>query len=130
MILFFQYCNGHVKESRAVPEDIAEKAAHLLMEEIFRGGCCDSLAQGLNVILMGLTPPDVSKTVTGPLSPYTVQCLRHVRDFMDLTFKLETFNNKEDDMGDEDDDNLKLGADKVMLTCVGTGYTNMNKKTS
>ena len=32
--------------------------------------------------------------------------------------------------GDEDDDNLKLGADKVMLTCVGTGYTNMNKKTS
>merc|ERR1711911_558863 len=106
VMLTAEYCNGHVKESRAVPEDIAEKAAHLLMEEIFRGGCCD------------------------PLAPYTVQCLRHVRDFMDLTFKLETFNNKEDDMGDEDDDNLKLGADKVMLTCVDTGYTNMNKKTS
>ena len=46
---------------------------------------------------------------------------------MDLTFKLETFQNK-DDM-DEDED-LRLGADKVMLTCVGVGYTNMNKKTS
>ena len=129
MTNLFQYCNGHVSESRAVPEDIAERAAHLLMEEIFRGGCCDSLAQSLTVTLMGLTPPDVSKTVTGPLSPYTVQCLRHVRDFMDLTFKLETFNSKEDDM-EEEEDELKLGADKVMLTCVGTGYTNMNKKTA
>lgn len=74
-----------------------------------------------------MTPPDVSKCVLGPLSPYTVQCLRHVRDFMDLTFKLETFQNK-DDL--EDDEDLRLGADKVMLTCVGVGYTNMNKKTS
>ena len=46
---------------------------------------------------------------------------------MDLTFKLETFQNK-DDL--EDDEDLRLGADKVMLTCVGVGYTNMNKKTS
>ena len=46
-----EYCNGHV--SRAVPEDVAEKAAHLLMEEIFRGGCADSLSQSLTVILMG-----------------------------------------------------------------------------
>jgi len=127
-----EYCNGHVSHadgggSRAVPEDVAEKAAHLLMEEIFRGGCADSLSQSLSVILMGLTPPDVSKCVLGPLSPYTVQCLRHVRDFMDLTFKLETFQNK-DDM--EEDEDLRLGADKVMLTCVGVGYTNMNKKTS
>ena len=46
---------------------------------------------------------------------------------MDLTFKLETFQNK-DDL--EDDEDLRLGADKVMLTCVGVGYTNLNKKTS
>ena len=49
-----EYCNGHVGGgSRAVPEDVAEKAAHLLMEEIFRGGCADSLSQSLTVILMG-----------------------------------------------------------------------------
>merc|ERR1712062_481400 len=101
----------------------AGKAAHLLMEEIFRGGCCDSVSQSLVLTLMGLTPPDVSKHVTGPLSPYTVQCLRHVRDFMDLTFKLETFFS-------QDEEDLRLGADKVMLTCVGVGYTNLNKKTS
>ena len=63
--------------------------------------------------------------VTGPLSPYTVACLRHVRDFMELTFKLETFASET-----EEEEELRLGADKVTLTCVGVGYTNMNKKTS
>ena len=53
-----EYYNGHVSHaegggSRAVPEDVAEKAAYLLMEEIFRGGCADSLSQSLTVILMG-----------------------------------------------------------------------------
>ena len=46
---------------------------------------------------------------------------------MDLTFKLETFKNK-DELDEEQE--LKLGADKVMLTCVGVGYSNMNKKTT
>ena len=63
--------------------------------------------------------------VTGPLSPYTVACLRHVRDFMELTFKLETLASET-----EEEEELRLGADKVTLTCVGVGYTNMNKKTS
>jgi len=110
-------------QSRTVPEELAEKGASLLLEEIFRGGCCDSLTQNLAINLMGLTPPDVSKMVVGPLSPYSVQCLRHVRDFMDLTFKLETYVN-------QDEEDLKLGADKVVLTCVGIGHTNLNKKTS
>ena len=44
-----------------------------------RGGCADSLSQSLAVSLMGLGPTDVSKFVIGPLSPYTVQMLRHTR---------------------------------------------------
>ena len=61
MTNLFQYCNGHVSESRAVPEDIAERAAHLLMEEVYRGGVLDTVTQALTVTLMSLTPPDVSK---------------------------------------------------------------------
>jgi len=108
-----------------VPEELGVQGAHLLMEEIFRGGCADSLSQSLTVLLMGLGPPDVSKFVVGPLSPYTVQCLRHVRDFMDLTFKLETLVRDE-----EEENHLKMGADKVVLTCVGVGFTNMSKRTA
>eukprot|EP00092_Neocalanus_flemingeri_P013688 GFUD01014761.1.p1 GENE.GFUD01014761.1~~GFUD01014761.1.p1 ORF type:complete len:379 (-),score=116.70 GFUD01014761.1:75-1211(-) len=108
-----------------VPEDLGVRGAQLLMEEIFRGGCADSLSQSLAVVLMGLGPPDVSKFMVGPLSPYTVQCLRHVRDFMDLTFKLETLVRE-----DEEDRSLKMGADKVVMTCVGVGFTNLSKKTA
>ena len=108
-----------------VPEELGVRGAQLLMEEIFRGGCADSLSQSLAVMLMGLGPPDVSKFMVGPLSPYTVQCLRHVRDFMDLTFKLETLVRE-----DEDDRSLQMGSDKVVLTCVGVGFTNMSKKTA
>ena len=97
----------------AVPKEFWVRGAQLLMEEIFRGGCADSLSQSLAVVLMGLGPPDVSQYMGGPLSPYTVQCLRHVMDFMDLTFKLETLVRE-----DEEDRTLRMGADKVVLTCL------------
>ena len=78
---------------------------------------------------MSLGPSDVSKMVTGPLSPYTVQALRHVRDFMEIVFKLETYRGEEEQEA-EGGQKLRLGADKVLLTCVGLGYTNMSKKTA
>jgi len=28
----------------------------------------------------------------------------------------------------EDDEDLKLGGEKLMLTCVGVGYSNLSKK--
>ena len=112
-------------EGPTVPEELGVRGAQLLMEEIFRGGCADSLSQSLAVVLMGLGPPDVSKYMVGPLSPYTVQCLRHVRDFMDLTFKLETLVRE-----DEEDRTLRMGADKVVLTCVGVGFTNLSKRST
>lgn len=111
-----------------VPEELGLEGAKLLLEEIFRGGCADSLSQSLVVLLMGLGPADVSKFVTGPLSPYTVQMLRHTRDFMELMFRLETYKSDEEQEGSEGI--LKMGADKVLLTCVGVGFTNMSKKTT
>ena len=42
-----------------------------------------------------------------------------------LTFKLEKHIHE-----DVEDENLRLGADKVLLSCVGVGITNMYKKTS
>nr|ACO15044.1 RNA 3-terminal phosphate cyclase-like protein [Caligus clemensi] len=106
-----------------VPEDLGIEGAHALLEEIFRGGAIDSNSQTLAILLMALSQRDVSKIVTGPLSDYTVHFLRHLRDFFQITFKLETFE-------DEDSSELQMGADKVMLTCVGTGFTNIAKRTT
>merc|ERR1711915_892221 len=107
-----------------VPEELGVQGAQLLLEEIFRGGCADSTAQSLAALYMSMGPTDVSKYLVGPLSPYTVQYLRHIRDFLDLMFKLETKKR------DEDEEDLNVGADKVVMTCVGIGFSNLSKRTT
>jgi len=108
----------------SVPEDVGLLAAQRLLEEIYRGGCADSLSQSLAALYMCLGQTDVSKYLVGPLSPYTIQFLKHIRDYLDLMFKLET--QKKGD-GDEE---LKLGADKVLMTCIGVGFSNLSKRTT
>jgi len=105
----------------SVPEDLALEGANQFLEEIFRGGCVDSTAQSLTLLMMALGPRDVSKVVTGPLSNYSVSTLRHLKDIFQIVFKLDNVEN---------DDDLKVGADKVSLACVGTGFTNLSKRTT
>ena len=92
----------------------------------FRGGCVGSTSQSLFLLLMAMGPRDVSKVVTGPLSNYTVHFLRHLKDFFETVFKLETFNDPSQESADGEP--LRLGADKVVATCVGIGYSNLAKK--
>lgn len=46
-----------------------------------------------------------------------MQFLRDLKDFFGIVFKLEPYK--------EEDEIL----DQVILTCVGVGYTNINKRT-
>nr|SVE75747.1 EOG090X05X4 [Daphnia hispanica] len=108
------------KQVPSVAEELGERAAILLLEEIYRGGCVDSSNQHLVLLLMALGPKDVSRVLLGPLSPYTIQFLRHMRDFFGTIFKMETEARQEED-------DLRVGTDKVLMTCVGTGYTNLSK---
>ena len=110
--------------SPTVPEELGVLGAKMLLEEIFRGGCADSASQSLVALFMSMGPTDVSKFLIGPLSPYTVQFLRHTKDFLDLMFKLETKR------AEEDEENLCIGTDKVLLTCVGIGFSNLSKRTT
>ncbi|XP_070564203.1 RNA 3'-terminal phosphate cyclase-like protein [Ptychodera flava] len=107
-------------EDPTVPEDLGRDTAKLMLEEIYRGGCVDSRHQSLAVLMMALGEKDVSKLLTGPLSPYTVQFLRHLRDFFQVMFKIETKSA-------EEDNDQKMGGDKVMLTCLGVGFSNLSK---
>lgn len=126
-----------------------------MLEEIYRGGCVDSTFQWITVLFMALAQKDVSKFLTGnyylkfphytfkflfnikqsifkgPLSTYTVHFLQHLREFFSITFNLDNPKTDEDDDDNENENsNKKLpGATKVLLTCVGIGYTNMGKKT-
>lgn len=112
-----------------VPEDLGVQGAHRLFEEIYRGGCVDSTGQSLFLLLMTMGQKDVSKVLIGPLSEYTVHFLRHLKDFFETVFKLESQKSQTDDEDDEDE-NLRMGADKVLATGVGIGYTNLSKRTT
>ncbi|KAL6463902.1 hypothetical protein MHYP_G00282930 [Metynnis hypsauchen] len=101
-----------------LPEELGKNCAKLLLEEIYRGGCVDSNSQSLALLYMTLGQQDVSKTLLGPLSPYTIEFLRHIRDFFQVMFKIETQKADEDE---------QKGGDKVLMTCVGVGYSNISK---
>ncbi|XP_063962622.1 RNA 3'-terminal phosphate cyclase-like protein isoform X2 [Lytechinus pictus] len=109
-------------EEASIPEDLGKQTAMLLMEEIYRGGCVDSRHQSLALLLMTLGQGDVSKIVTGPLSPYTIQFLRHLKDFFQVMFKMEVLPSDVDEDGSR-----RSGGDKVLLTCIGAGFTNLSK---
>lgn len=52
-------------------EDVGLAAAKMLLREISKGGCVDTSSQWLNLLLMVLSPEDVSKIRLGQLSPFT-----------------------------------------------------------
>ncbi|XP_067634927.1 probable RNA 3'-terminal phosphate cyclase-like protein [Eurosta solidaginis] len=104
----------------SVPEDLGREAAMKLLDEIYRGGCCDSSYQWLITLFMTLSQKNVSKFLTGPISTYTIHFLQNLRDFFSITFKLENPENYEED--------ALPGAQKVLMTCVGIGYTNISKR--
>ena len=80
---------------------------------------------------MAMGPRDVSKVVLGPLSNYTVHFLRHLKDSFQVLFKLETFNSSPTGESENDlDEELNMGANKVVATCVGVGFTNLSKRTT
>lgn len=50
----------------------------------------------------------------------SIQFLRHLKEFFGVMFKIEA------QQGD-DNDRETGGENKVLLSCVGVGYTNINK---
>lgn len=110
-----------------IPEDIGKEAAIRLVQEIYRGGCVDTANQSLALLLMALGPTDISKYQLGTLTPYTIEFLRHLRDFFGVTFKIDMDKKIP---SEDDTESLRVGGDKVLLTCLGVGYLNLSKKVS
>ncbi|OAY71107.1 putative RNA 3'-terminal phosphate cyclase-like protein [Ananas comosus] len=96
------------------PEDIGIEVASILLGEIKQGGVVDSTHQGLLFLLCALCPPDVSKVRVGALTPYGIETLRNIRDFLGVKFviKADTSTNT------------------VILKCVGSGMKNIARKIS
>lgn len=108
-----------------LPEELGKMCANKLLDEIYRSGCCDSTFQWIMMLYMVLGPKSVSKVVVGPLSQYSIHFLSLLRVFFGVTFKLDTFEEDRD----IEDELLDEGASpRVVLTCVGIGYSNISKR--
>ncbi|KAI8846487.1 RNA 3'-terminal phosphate cyclase/enolpyruvate transferase [Chytridium lagenaria] len=85
------------------PEDLGVRTARLLLTEIRKGGCVDTVSQWL---------ADVGKVRVGQVGIFTIQFLRDVKAFLGVTFKVSP----------------EPETRTIVLTCVGTGYVNVNKR--
>eukprot|EP00943_MAST-04B_sp_MAST-4B-sp1_P003938 g3938.t1 len=97
-----------------LPEELGRKSAELLCEEISNGGCVDTSCQSLYFLLMAVSEESVSKIRAGKLSTYSIQFLRHLKDFFAVTFKVKV----------DPDSNT------ILLSCLGAGLKNFSKKST
>ncbi|KAJ2229262.1 hypothetical protein H4R99_005606 [Coemansia sp. RSA 1722] len=96
------------------PEDVGRDAAKMLLNEVVRGGCFDSSHQWMALLMMVLGPEHVSRTRIGKLTPFTIQYLRDIREFFNITFKIKPDPE----------------TNTITMTCLGSGFTNVGKKTT
>ena len=120
------------RKQMELPEDLGKWSATLLLHEIHAGGCIDTSCQSFALLMMCLTPEDVSRIRLGPLSQYTVVSLRLYKEALGVEFKLRVEEdrgrgNGDEDDSDEDDYDGKgdRGQKTVVCSCLGIGYRNM-----
>jgi RNA 3'-terminal phosphate cyclase-like protein len=115
VVLTAECCLDHSsKENRAameLPEELGQRGACMLLEEIRRGGCIDTTCQSLVFLWMALTPEDVSRIRVGTLSQYSMETLRLIKRAFDVEFKVTP----------------EMETKTVLLSCLGMGYRNMAK---
>ena len=82
------------------------------------------MTQPLMILYAALNQADVSKFLSGALTSYSVEMLRNMKEFLGVTFRLEVIQNER-----KEEKGKRKGHDKVLLTCIGVGYQNLNKQT-
>lgn len=95
-------------------EEVGEQIASALLGEIKQGGVVDSTHQGLLFLLCALCPKDVSEVRVGKLSPYGIEALRQIRDFLDVKFVMKP----------------DASTGTVTMMCLGSGFQNLSRKVS
>ncbi|CAN1831947.1 Probable RNA 3'-terminal phosphate cyclase-like protein, partial [Linum perenne] len=102
------------KKELRPPQDVGEDLASALLEEIEQGGVVDSTHQGLLFLLCALCPPDISKVRVGKLSPYGIETLRQIKEFLGVEFNIQP----------------DPSSGTVILKCMGCGLKNLSRKSS
>ena len=86
-----------------MPEDLGERTAFGLLDEIFYGGCIDSTNQSLALLMLAMTNNDAASSLKiGRLTQQSISMLRNIKAFWNLEFKIdecqdEVYDDSSDD---------------------------------
>jgi RNA 3'-terminal phosphate cyclase-like protein len=103
---------GENTVQQRVPEDVGRQAACMLLEEVSKGGVVDTSHQGLLLLLCAVGPEEINEARLGPLTPYAVKTLRHIKEFLGVQFSVRPENT----------------TGTIFLSCIGAGIANSNKR--
>ena len=68
--------------------------------------------QGVLLLLCALGPEEGNEVRLGPLTPYAVKTLRHLKEFFGVTFSIKP----------------EPESQTLFLQCIGSGLKNMSKR--
>lgn len=73
-----------------MPEDLGERCAQALLDEIFVGGVIDSCNQSSLLLLAAVSSGDgISQVKLGRVTEQSVSLLRNLKTFFNLQFRIE-----------------------------------------
>jgi len=104
-----------VSVPRSQPEDLGAVVAKRLLREIKNGGFVGSQHQWMAFILMAFCPADLCQVSFGKLCDVVTSALiEDIRKFVGVSFRIiET---------------ARSSGGAVLVSCVGSGYVNLNKR--
>lgn len=106
---------GEDEMDLGTPQGVGRLAAHRLLAEINLDGVVDTAHQALVLYYLSLGDEmKPGRVRLSKLSPSAAQMLRHIRDFLGITFQIR------EDQGD---------GETVTLSCLGAGITNSARRT-
>ncbi len=128
-------------EQFKMPEDLGERCAYAMLDEIFTGGAIDSNNQSTLLMLAALASSDnISSIKLARITEQSIQVLRHLKSFFNIQYRIKEC---EDDVFQDDSDNDDEGSaeDESMedadvqkfpkgfiFSCIGIGLTNFARK--
>ncbi|EPY43051.1 RNA 3'-terminal phosphate cyclase-like protein [Angomonas deanei] len=102
------------------PEEVGQRAAYRLLDQLYEGGCVDSSHQLMVLLLMALSPDEVSTVRLGPLTRSGVSALVLMESFFGVSCAIKQ----------EDSFAGSHLPSSTLVTCIGSNLINVSKKSS